>query len=141
MHLLRILPLRLITENGNAMQTIELNGMTFHAFHGVLPQECIVGGRYTVSLRLHADVSAAFDSDDIADTLDYAAAAAIVREEMERPSALIEHVAARIAHSLLQAFPQLDGVDIRLCKLHPPIPGMEMDEACFSAAFHRPIEF
>ena len=122
------------------MQSIELNGMTFHAFHGVFPQERTVGGRYSVSLRLHADVSAAFSSDDVADTLDYAAAAAIVREEMGHPSALIEHVAARIAHSLLEAFPRLACVDVRLCKLHPPIPGMEIDEACFSATFHRILE-
>jgi len=116
---------------------IELNDMLFTAYHGALPQERTVGGQYRVSLRLDADVSAAYDTDALADTLDYAAAAAIVRDEMAQPSNLIEHVAARIGRSLLATFPQLSSVRVHLCKLHPPVPGMEIAEACFAATFSR----
>ena len=116
---------------------IELNDMTFYAYHGVFSQERTVGGRYSVSLRLHADFDAATRSDDLADTLDYASAATIVKAEMERPSNLIEHVSRRIAERLLDAFPQLDSVDVPICKHHPPVSGMEIAEACFTASFSR----
>lgn len=117
--------------------TLELNDMAFYAYHGALAQERIVGGHYTVSLRLHADFNEACCTDALCDTLDYGAAAAIVRNEMAQPSNLIEHVAARIGRSLLAAFPQLASVRVRLCKLHPPVPGMEIAEACFVATFSR----
>ena len=116
---------------------IELNDIAFYAFHGALPQERIVGGRYTVSLRLHADFSEACRTDNLADTIDYAAVCAVVKAEMAQPSNLIEHVAARIAARLLTDFPTLTSVDIRLCKLHPPVSGIEIGSACFSATFSR----
>lgn len=116
---------------------IELNDIAIYAYHGAFPQERTVGGHYTVSLRLHADFDAATRSDDLADTIDYSKAAAIVKAEMERPSNLIEHVSRRIAEHLLSAFPLLERVDVRICKLHPPVSGMEIAEACFSATFSR----
>ena len=117
--------------------TLELNNMAFYAYHGALPQERIVGGHYTVSLRLHADFSKACRTDTLTDTIDYAAVCAAVKDEMAQPSNLIEHVAARIAHRLLADFPTLVSIDVRLCKLHPPVPGMEIAEARFAATFSR----
>lgn len=117
---------------------IELNNMAFYAYHGVLPQERTVGGHFTISLRLSADIREACRTDDLTDTIDYAAVCAIVKSEMEQPSNLIEHVAARIGHSLLDAFPTLNSVEVRLCKLHPPVPDMEIAEACYTDTFVRP---
>ena len=34
---------------------IRLDGMKYFAFHGVLPQEAVVGAEYTVNLRLKTD--------------------------------------------------------------------------------------
>ena len=117
--------------------TLELNNMAFYAYHGALPQERIVGGHYTVSLCLHADFSDACRTDALTDTIDYAVVCAAVKAEMAQPSNLIEHVAARIARRLLADFPTLASIDVRLCKLHPPVPGMEIAEACFAATFRR----
>ena len=120
-----------------AESIIELNDMAFHALHGAFPEERIVGGRYTVSLRLHALLDDACRTDKLADTLDYAAVARAVKDEMSRPSNLIEHVAARIAERLLTDFPTLSCIDVRLCKHHPPVSGIEIGSACFSATFSR----
>jgi len=109
--------------------------MVFYAYHGAFSQERAVGGRYTVSLRLHADLSVACRTDALADTIDYSAVSTAVADEMQQPSNLIEHVASRIACRLLTDFPTLTSIDIRLCKQHPPIPGMEIAEACFSATY------
>lgn len=116
---------------------IELNGLTFHAYHGVYPSEHVIGGTYVVDLVLHAAIEAACTSDSLEDTVDYSAVCGIVREEMQRPSALIEHVAARIAQHILHSFSSVECVDIRLCKNNPPIEGIEIASACVRSSFHR----
>ena len=116
---------------------IELNGLTFHAYHGVYPSEHVIGGTYTVDLVLHAPDEAAFESDDLEDTIDYGAVCKTVQEEMQQPSALIEHVAARIARHILLSFSGIEKVDIRLCKLNPPIEGIEVASACIRGSFKR----
>ena len=116
---------------------IEIDHLVFHAYHGVMPQEHIVGGTYTVDLRLQGDFSKACESDNLADSVDYGAVCLAVKEEMALPSSLIEHVAARIAKRLLRTFGSIDSVDIRLCKQTPPIPSIELQQACFHAVFNR----
>ena len=117
--------------------TIELNDIILHAYHGVFEQERQIGGTYRVCLRLTADYSKACASDALADTINYAAVTAAITKEMDIPSRLIEHVAARIGQRLLNDFPMLQTVEVRLCKQHPPIPGTEIAEACFCQCFSR----
>ena len=42
---------------------IILQEMHFYAYHGVLPQERIVGGDYTVSVEVDVDTTAAMEHD------------------------------------------------------------------------------
>ena len=65
---------------------IYINKVRARAFHGVLPQERTVGGDYEVSLRVACDFSVAMDSDNVADTVNYAALLDVVRQEMASPS-------------------------------------------------------
>lgn len=116
---------------------IELTGLTFHAYHGVYPSEHIIGGTYVVDLVLHTDLEAACESDCLDDTVDYGAVCHSVREEMSQSSALIEHVAARIARRILHDFPTVEGVDIRLSKQNPPIDGIELASANVRGTFRR----
>lgn len=100
---------------------IFLNGVRFHSRHGVLPQEAAVGGDFIVSLRMGYDIGKAMQSDDVADTLNYAEAYALVKREMEQPSRLLEHVAGRIARTLFTAFPQATSLDLTITKTNPPM--------------------
>ena len=100
---------------------IVLQEVCFHAFHGVMPQERKVGADFLVSLRLGYDFSKAMQTDEVADTLDYAAVYTVVRGEMEQPSALLEHVAGRIAHALFHHFPAVTTLDLTLIKQNPPM--------------------
>ena len=101
--------------------TILLNNVRFHAFHGVMPQERTVGADFTLSLRLEADVWNAVWTDELASTISYAEVYEIAAEEMNRPSALLEHVAGRIVLHLFNSFPTLHSVYIRLLKDNPPV--------------------
>jgi len=57
------------------------------------------------------------------DTINYAAVYAVVKEQMDIPSKLIEHVAGRILYALKERFPQLAAVELKLSKLNPPFGG------------------
>ncbi|MDR0686977.1 MAG: dihydroneopterin aldolase [Dysgonamonadaceae bacterium] len=110
------------------MDYIELNNMTFHAFHGVFPQERKTGNKFTVSLRIYSNLNTASESDRLTDAINYAAIFEIVKHEMEIPSNLLEHVAGRIIRAIKEQFPEIKSVKIRLSKHHPPVAG-QMEEA------------
>ena len=105
--------------------------MHFFAYHGVLPQEAVVGNEFVVNLTLEVDITSAMQSDDVADTVNYVEVYEVVKAEMQQRSNLLEHVAGRIAHRLLDDYPTITSVDILLEKLNPP-----MEANLHSAAVH-----
>jgi dihydroneopterin aldolase len=98
-----------------------LNGLRFHANHGVLPQERVTGGEYVVSIRAKYLFDKAVQSDDVADTLNYAEMFEIINKEMQTPSCLLEHVAGRIGGSIMEKMPMIEALDVTLEKLNPPM--------------------
>lgn len=107
---------------------IYLRNVHFHAFHGVLQQEGIVGNDYLVNLVLDYDFSSALKTDDLQGTLNYAEVYQKVREEMAVPSKLLEHVAGRIAHRLFSDFPEIQKLQLSITKVNPPM-GADSDGA------------
>lgn len=96
--------------------------MSFYGYHGDTEAERTLGNRFHVDAEIRMDLSAAGRSDDIADTLDYSRAFAMVRTIVEdQQYSLIEAIAARVAERLL-AEPGVLSVRIRLGK-QPPIAG------------------
>ena len=107
---------------------IHLENVRFHAFHGVLAQERQVGGDFLLSLRVGYPMTKAVESDEVADTLDYAALYALAKREMDIPSKLLEHVGGRIVRAISEAFPEVTSVDLKLTKVNPPM-GADCDGA------------
>ena len=107
---------------------IYLRNVRFHAFHGVLPLEGIVGNDYLVNLVLDYDFSSAMKTDDLQGTLNYAEVYQKVREEMVVPSKLLEHVAGRIVHRLFSDFPEIQKLQLSITKVNPPM-GADSDGA------------
>ena len=102
---------------------IRLNKVRFYAYHGVMEQERVVGGWYELTLTIDYPFQGAMLSDDVADTLDYAAVYEVVSSEMKQPSQLLEHVAGRIAQTLFETFPLISHIDLCLTKENPPMGG------------------
>lgn len=102
---------------------IELEGMRFYAFHGVSPQERTVGNWFVVTLSLTVPLRVAAESDELADTVNYAEVYESVNEEMKIPSRLLEHVAGRILYALRKRFPPVRSVRVKVAKLNPPFGG------------------
>ncbi|MGI6571968.1 MAG: dihydroneopterin aldolase [Fermentimonas sp.] len=110
--------------NERGMTTkIVLDAMRFHAFHGVMPHEKQVGNEFEVTLTLEVDVTAAIESDRLADTINYADLYGLVKAEMVIPSELIEHVGGRILKRVKAEYPSVSRLEVRVAKLHPPVEG------------------
>jgi dihydroneopterin aldolase len=102
---------------------IELNGIQLYTNHGCLSEEGKIGGHYTVDVKITTDFSAAFESDELADTVDYVAVNNIVTEEMDVRSKLIEHVGHRIVKKLKKEIVNITQVQVKIIKHSPPIGG------------------
>ena len=102
---------------------IELRGLTFFSYHGVLPEERQMGNAFVVDLMLEADIRRAVCTDELSDTINYAEAYDVVKREMVMPSLLLEHVSGRIGTALLDSFPTLARVHVCVTKKNPPIEG------------------
>ena len=100
---------------------ISLSDVRLYAFHGVLEQERRVGAEYSISVRVHYNISKAMESDDVTDTLNYAELLDVVKREMAQPSKLLEHVAGRMGRAIIDGFPQAEAVELTITKLNPPM--------------------
>jgi dihydroneopterin aldolase len=119
---------------------LSLLRMQFRARHGVLPHEKVEPQPFEVDLVLHADLSAAGESDDLADTVDYAALYDLVAAIVGGPSFdLIEGLAAAIARAALVATDPLivDAVEVRVRKPEAPLDG-ELETVEAAIVRHRP---
>lgn len=102
-----------------AIMKITINKLRVHACHGVLPLECVVGQDFDVTLTMEVDYDG---SDNLESTVNYADVCAVVKREMQTPSALIEHVATKLVLALRKAFPRIKGGELTLAKIAPPMP-------------------
>lgn len=100
---------------------IRLEGMKFYSFHGVLPQENLVGANFYIDLKLKTNFSHAAETDELEGTVSYADIHAVVKEEMQITSKLLEHVCGRIAKRIFHDFPAIEAIDISLFKENPPM--------------------
>ena len=105
---------------------ILFENLKIYAYHGVLPEETIIGTYFIVNVEIHADLWKAVGTDDLNDTVNYAEVNDIIHEEMKIPSKLMEHVAGRILKKITKKFPQVSFLKIKITKTNPPMPG-EMD--------------
>ena len=103
---------------------IELEGMEFKAYHGCLEQEKVRGDLFIVDFRGELDLSAAAQSDNLSDTLNYGEIYDIVADEMSIPSELLENVAGRIVKAIEAKFPELISFSVRVSKKRPPVEGV-----------------
>jgi len=102
--------------------TLTLDTMKFHAFHGVTAEERAIGGTYLADISYTVD-TVAVETDRLEDTIDYSELFDLVKEEMIKPSFLIEHVAGRILKAIKARFPQIKVLIVKISKQNPPVNG------------------
>lgn len=116
-----------------------VEGLQFYGFHGVNPEEGVLGQRFSVDVCVHADLSGAGRSDTLALTVNYSNLVKQVRAVVEGPPRkLIETVAEEIAASLLATERLASAVTVTVRKPHAPLKGTIMDVA--GVRIHRSRE-
>jgi len=105
------------------MHKVLLEGMLFHAKHGVFEEEKITGGKFEVNLELETDFSSSMNSDELEGTVDYSAVYDLIAQEMKNPSKLLEHLGKRIIDKIYASFSEVQFIKLKISKLNPPISG------------------
>jgi dihydroneopterin aldolase len=105
-----------------AADRVELRGLKTWGHHGVFDYERVEGQDFVVDVVLYFDTRPAAASDELSDTVNYAAVAQVVTSIVGgEPVKLIETLAGRIADACL-AEPRVDSVEVSVHKPHAPIP-------------------
>ena len=102
-------------------QQVRIANLKLYGFHGVLQQEHAVGAYYTLNVVIDTDFSRAIATDELDGTISYADVYDTIIAEMAVPSQLLEHVAGRICHALLDRFPTAQAVHLEILKENPPM--------------------
>ena len=112
------------------LDRVFLERIRCYGYHGVNPEERILGQRFEVDVSLSANLRPAGMSDDVADTISYSAVYRLVNEIVEGPSKnLIESVAEEIAMRLMETFSLAQDVTVTVRKPDAPVKGSFFDAA------------
>jgi dihydroneopterin aldolase len=101
---------------------IFINGLSLHAYHGVMAHEGKVGQTFKLDVVLQLELADASRSDKVADTASYDEVADIVtRAFCARRYKLVEAAAGAVADALLKRFAQVSELRITVHKPHAPV--------------------
>lgn len=100
---------------------IRLLGIEAFGYHGVLGDEREEGQVFSIDVELEVDLTAAADSDDLSDTIDYGALAERIHAVVEGERwNLIERLADRIGRVVLEDS-RVEAVTVTVHKPQAPI--------------------
>jgi dihydroneopterin aldolase len=102
--------------------SVFINGLVVHAYHGVMTHEGKVGQPFILDLVLDIDLVNAAKSDKLADTISYDAVVGIAsRTFTARRYRLVEAAAGAVAGAILEGFPRVAKVRVTVRKPHAPV--------------------
>ncbi len=116
---------------------IILNNLGFFGYHGVMPEEAVLGQRFFVDLVCGADLTEAGRSDELEHSISYAEIYEVAKAAFEeRRFKLIEAVGQRLVDRLFDAFPAIRWIEVRVKKPSAPI-AVVAGEAAIQLHRHR----
>jgi dihydroneopterin aldolase len=98
---------------------ISLKGVRFWAFHGVFPEERVLGNWFTVNLAV--EFTASQPILELENTIDYGTLHQWLKEEMEIPTPLLEEIGERMVEKCKNRIPSLKKVQFEIQKQQPAI--------------------
>ncbi len=111
------------------MGQIALEGLQFYAYHGVYPEEKLIGNRFEVDIYITTNFKKATETDDVGETISYETVFLICQSAMRKPVNLLETLTNNIIDGLKHQFDNIQEVTVRIRKASP-IP-----HAKFSSVF------
>lgn len=105
------------------MGIIKVENIRVFAHHGCLKEETKIGSDYRVDITIKADLQNSAKTDELSDTVDYVLLNKIAKEEMQKPSKLLETVAQRMLTRIFSEEKLVRKATVSVSKLNPPIGG------------------
>jgi dihydroneopterin aldolase len=99
---------------------VSIEDIRIFAFHGLYPEERILGNWYTLDVIVESETQPNF-SDDIANTIDYSQIYAICKQVMANPVDLLETVAEKIAQIIRDEISEEVSILVQISKENPPM--------------------
>lgn len=104
------------------MITIRINNAKFYAFHGVLDYEKQFGNEFEVDIEMNCDTDNLKDTDNLNNTVDYLSVYKFTEKIFtERKYNLIETVNQNICKGILDNFPYVNSVKVKIRKPNAPL--------------------
>ena len=101
---------------------ITIKGIKGFGYHGVFDFEKRDGQDFFVDLDIDIDLTAASNSDLLADSVDYSLLTAIAKEAIEKLQFdLIERLAGFIADTIRENFPAINSIAVTVHKPSAPV--------------------
>ncbi|MGH2907080.1 MAG: dihydroneopterin aldolase [Solirubrobacterales bacterium] len=109
-------------EQGETAVSVDITGLSVYTHHGVSAAEQEVGQRLLIDISFELDTCDATVTDELDDTVDYAAVCEQVwLAAQKRSYKTLERLCSAIADHLMDHF-DVESVMIRATKPEPPIP-------------------
>ena len=116
---------------------IILRDLGFFGYHGVMPEEAVLGQRFFVDLTCGVDLGQAGRSDDLEHSISYADMYDVAKAAFEeRRFKLIEAVGQHVVDRLFETFPAIRWIEVKVRKPSAPI-SMVAGEAAIELHRHR----
>ncbi len=115
------------------MGMISVEGMEFHAYHGVYDEEQVIGNTFMIDVHIETSIVDGVQEDDIVETINYETVFMICQTEMKKTFKLLETIATNIIAALKHQFSTIEEVSIRVQK-NNPFPGYKVASASIQTA-------
>jgi dihydroneopterin aldolase len=104
---------------------IRLVNMVFYAYHGAMPEEATLGQKFYLDAELEVDLQEAARTDDLRRTVNYEEVYRTIAEEVHRRRyKLLEALAQAVAEVILERFPDVRSISVRVRKPSVPLGGV-----------------
>lgn len=101
------------------MLTVGLEQATFRAFHGLYPEERIIGNEFIVDV--YVTIPGTQPIDSISETVNYQGIYNVVKKIMAIPQPLLEQVVYAMSDAIKEKYPEIQKSVISLQKMNPPM--------------------
>ncbi len=104
---------------------LTINNIQLYSYHGVSQAEQQLGGRYEIDVELYYDARQAVTHDNLSDAINYADVITCITDATNgKRRRLIETLASDLARAILEHFPSVESVCLRVRKRTIPVGAM-----------------
>lgn len=103
----------------NVKYKTAITNVEFFSFHGVYPEEKIIGGKFIVEIQVEQEVSDDASLKRLTEIVNYEKIYSIAKKQMDIPRELIETVAKNILDDIGSRFTKINFAEVKIIKLTP----------------------